>query len=44
MKQVVYTFGDKKDTPIIFLAVESDFVFSSVIITNIHKALKTEVH
>jgi len=40
IKQVVYTFSGKKYTES-FVAVKSDVVFSSIIITNILKMVKS---
>ena len=40
MKQVVYTFSGKKYTKS-FVTVKSDVVFSSIIITNILKMVKS---
>jgi len=39
MEQVVYTFLGKKNTNG-FVAIKSDFVFSSIITTNIQKTLQ----
>jgi len=39
MEQVVYTFLGKKNTSC-SVAIESDFVFNSIVITNIWKTLQ----
>jgi len=40
MEQVVYTFGTKR-TLIVFVITKGDFVFSSIVITNIQKTLQS---
>jgi len=43
MEQVVYTFLDKKEFTKCFVTIKGDFMFSSIVTTNIQKTLESTI-